>query len=62
MVQVEGDAMRIKADVLKKEADKDGPLRKLLNLYNSLYKRRSAIRSPATDCTLSKNAVAVGCL
>ncbi len=35
MVQVEGDAMRIKADVLKKEADRDGPLRKLLNLYNS---------------------------
>jgi CRP-like cAMP-binding protein len=34
MVQVEGDAMRMSAEVLKKEADKDGPLRKLLALYN----------------------------
>ncbi len=34
MVQVAGDAMRIEAEVLKKEAGSDGPLRKLLSLYN----------------------------
>jgi CRP-like cAMP-binding protein len=34
MVQVEGDAMRISADALKKEADKDGALKKILGLYN----------------------------
>ena len=33
MVQVEGDAMRIGRRT-KKEADKDGPLRKILSLYN----------------------------
>jgi CRP-like cAMP-binding protein len=34
MVQVEGDALRISADVLKKEADKDSALHKILALYN----------------------------
>ena len=34
MVQVEGNAVRISADALKKEADRDGPLRKILGLYN----------------------------
>jgi CRP-like cAMP-binding protein len=34
MVQVEGDAMRMSVDVLKRETDKDGPLQKILSIYN----------------------------
>jgi CRP-like cAMP-binding protein len=34
MVQAECDAMRMSVDVLKREADKDGPLQKILSLYN----------------------------
>ena len=61
MVQVEGDAMRISADVLKKEADKDGALQNILSLYNIALQTQIGYSSPATVCTPSKNAAAVGC-
>ncbi len=34
MVQVEGDAQRISAETLKMEADRNGPLKKILGIYN----------------------------
>jgi CRP-like cAMP-binding protein len=37
IMQVEGDGLRMKADVLKDEANRKGPLRQLLLLYNSAY-------------------------
>jgi CRP-like cAMP-binding protein len=35
MVQVEGDAMRMRADLLKAESHEEGPLRRILSLYNT---------------------------
>jgi CRP-like cAMP-binding protein len=35
MVQVEGDGMRLSAEVLEAEAKSSGPMRKILSLYNS---------------------------
>jgi CRP-like cAMP-binding protein len=37
MVQVEGDALRMQADVFTKAASRDGPLRQLLVLYHTAY-------------------------
>src|SRR5205809_3169862 len=37
MVQVPGDGLRMRADVLKEEASQDGPLRRLLVLYNTAF-------------------------
>jgi CRP-like cAMP-binding protein len=37
MVQVPGDGLRMRADVLKEEASHDGPLRRLLVLYNTAF-------------------------
>jgi CRP-like cAMP-binding protein len=37
MVQVEGEAIRMRADVLKHESRQDGPLRRLMVLYNTAF-------------------------
>ena len=37
MVQVEGEALRMPADLVKKEANKHGPLRQLLGLYHTAF-------------------------
>lgn len=37
MVQVPGEGLRMPADVLKKEASRDGPLRRLMVLYNTAF-------------------------
>ena len=37
IIQVAGDALRMNADVLKQEAGKDGPLRRLLLQYNRAF-------------------------
>jgi CRP-like cAMP-binding protein len=37
MVQVEGEALRMPAEVFKKAASRDGPLRQLLVLYHTAY-------------------------
>jgi CRP-like cAMP-binding protein len=37
MVQVPGDGLRMRADVLKEETRQDGPLRRLLVLYNTAF-------------------------
>ncbi len=37
MVQVPGDGIRMPADVLRQEADKKGPLHRLLVLYNTAF-------------------------
>jgi CRP-like cAMP-binding protein len=37
MVQVEGEGIRMRSDVLANEASQDGPLRRLLVLYNTAF-------------------------
>jgi CRP-like cAMP-binding protein len=37
IIQVAGDALRMDAEVLEQEAEKDGPLRRLLLRYNMVY-------------------------
>ncbi len=37
MVQVEGEGLRMRADVFQAESRRDGPLRRLLILYNTAY-------------------------
>ncbi len=36
-VQIPGDAIRMRADVLREEAGRDGPLRRVLALYDTAY-------------------------
>jgi len=37
IVQVSGDGLRMKADVFREEAKRDGPLKKILVLYNTFF-------------------------
>ena len=37
IVQVSGDGLRMKADAFKEEAKRDGPLKKILVLYNTVF-------------------------
>ena len=50
IVQIAGDAVRMRADVLKEEGTREGPFRRLLIAYQSTFLARSRKRWPATGC------------